>query len=97
MTRVEFHPEAERELAAAARYYEDQAEDLGLDFITIVESACEHLQQFPERGHPFGHRLRRLLVPRFPYGLLYRIEEERIIVVAVANLRRRPGYWKTRA
>jgi plasmid stabilization system protein ParE len=44
----------------------------------------------------FGRRLRRLLVPRFPYGLLYRVEDERIFIVAVAHFSRRPGYWRSR-
>ena len=52
--------------------------------------------EFPNTGQPFGTRLRRTLVPGFPYGLLYSVEPERILIVAVAHLSRRPGYWKSR-
>jgi plasmid stabilization system protein ParE len=97
VTRVEFHPEAQRELIAAVRYYEQYADNLGVDFISAVETACAHLERFPESGRPFGNRLRRFLVPRFPYGVLYQVAEGRIRVVAVANLRRKPGYWRDRA
>jgi plasmid stabilization system protein ParE len=96
LTRVDFHPEAEAELLAAARYYEDHAENLGLDFLTAVEATCARALGFPEIGHSFGPRLRRILVPRFPFGLLYRLESDRLLVVAVANLYRGPGYWRSR-
>lgn len=96
MKRVAFHPEAEAELVAAAGYYEDQAANLGVDFLAAVERTYQRLIELPESGLPFGRRLRRVLVPGFPYGLLYRVETERILVVAVAHLRRRPGYWKSR-
>ncbi|HEY2773746.1 MAG TPA: type II toxin-antitoxin system RelE/ParE family toxin [Candidatus Binatia bacterium] len=96
MKRVEFHPEASAEFLAAATYYESQAHDLGHDFITLVERAVARLQEFPDIGRPFGQRLRRIVVPRFPYGLVYRAEPDRIHVVAVMHLRRRPGYWRLR-
>ena len=96
MTSVEFHPEAEAEFIAAARYYEGKAENLGLAFISAVERSYQGLMTFPESGHLFGRRLRRVLVPGFPYGLLYRASSDRIFVVAVAHLRRRPGYWRHR-
>ena len=97
MTRIEFHPEAEAELLAAARYYEGQALNLGLEFLGAVEATCERVLDFPDLGLPFGRRLRRVLVPRFPYGVIYRREADRIWVVAVANLYRRPGYWRARS
>lgn len=96
MTAVQLHPEAEAELLAAARYYEEQAQNLGLDSITAVEASCAQLAQFPEVGRPFGNRLRRFLVPHFPYGILYRKQGECLTIVAVANLHRRPDYWRSR-
>ena len=97
MKSVEFHSEAEAEFIAAAQYYESQAANLGLDFISAVEHTYQRLKTFPESGHPFGLRLRRVLVPGFPYGLLYRADPDRVLIVAVAHLRRRPGYWRNRA
>ena len=96
MRSVAFHPEAEAEFLAAARFYEDQAENLGLDFTSAVERTYQRLAAFPQSGHPFGSRLRRALVPGFPYGLIYRAEPDRLFVVAVAHLHRRPGYWWAR-
>ena len=96
MKRVIFHPEAEVEFLAAAEFYEAHRRGLGVEFIAEVRHAAGTLQRHPELGHPFSRRLRRLLVQRFPYGLLYRIEAEDIFIVAVAHLSRRPGYWHRR-
>jgi len=93
---VEFHPEGQDEFISAAQFYERQAEGLGLDFIMTVQQAYERLLEAPASGPPFGRRLRRLLVPKFPYGLLYRVEPERIYIIAVMHLHRRPGYWRSR-
>jgi len=56
--------------------YERQADGLGLDFILTVQHTYERLLAFPASGSPFGRRLRRVLVPKFPYGLLYLVEPE---------------------
>jgi plasmid stabilization system protein ParE len=94
---VAFDPEAQAEFIAAARYYEAQAENLGLDFISTVEATYRRLASFPESGRPFGSRFRRVLVPGFPYGLIYRAEPDRVLIIAVAHVRRRPGYWRSRS
>ena len=56
MTSVDFHPEAEAELLAAARYYEEQAQNLGLDFLDAVEATCDRILEFPDIGREFGDR-----------------------------------------
>jgi plasmid stabilization system protein ParE len=94
---VEFHPEAQAELFAAAQYFEDKCDRLGLDFIVAVERTYRRILRFPGSGRPFGARLRRVLVPGYPYGLVYRNEPRRILRVAVAHLSRRPGFWRLRA
>ena len=93
---VAFHPEAEAYFFAAARYYEEQADRLGLGFIFAVERTCQRLSALPQSGHPFGSRLRLALVPGFPYSLIYCADSSHLAVVAVAHLNRRPGYWRTR-
>jgi plasmid stabilization system protein ParE len=94
--RVVFHPQAEAEMQAAAEFYETKRRGLGADFIGEVERATEALVAYSRIGHRFSRRLRRVLVHRFPYGLLYRVDRDWIFVVAVAHVRRRPGYWRTR-
>ena len=96
MKPVEFHPEAQNEFASAARFYEDQRRGLGLDFTLTIQRMYERLPGSPAAGAPFGRRFRRVLVPKFPYGLLYRVEADRIYIIAVMHLHRRPGYWRSR-
>jgi plasmid stabilization system protein ParE len=96
LNRARFHPEAAAEIAAAARYYESEAEGLGSDFLDLVESGCSRLERFPDLGRPFGSRLRRLVLPRFPYSIIYWVGNESLTIVAVANHYRRPGYWRDR-
>jgi plasmid stabilization system protein ParE len=93
---VEFHPEAQDEFISAAQFYEHETEGLGIEFIATVQHAYERLAESPASGARFGRKLRRLLVPKFPYGLLYRVEPDRIYIVAVMHLHRRPGYWRSR-
>jgi toxin ParE1/3/4 len=93
---VEFHPDAQDEFISAARFYERHREGLGVDFIATVRRTYEGLPEFPTAGTPFGRRLRRVLVPKFPYGLLYRVEPGRIYIIAVMHLHRRPRYWRSR-
>jgi len=63
---VEFHPEAQNEFVAAAQFYENRTEGLGLDFTLTVQRAYERLLGHPASGAPFGRLLRRVLVPKFP-------------------------------
>jgi plasmid stabilization system protein ParE len=85
-------------LAAAVRWFEEQRTGLGAEFYDEVAATTARLAAFPESGSPMSpDRLtRRLLVPRFPYQLVYRLTPTEIVVLAVAHLKRRPNYWKDR-
>lgn len=91
-----FHPDAEEEFIAAARFYEQHAEGLGREFIAEVRYTIGRIVAHPESGGRFARSLRRMLVNRFPYAVLYGLETEQILLVAVMHLHRRPGYWRRR-
>ena len=96
MTLV-FHPLAERELIAAARFYETRASGLGANFIRQIERTLADVVVHPNAGSLFmGTTIRRRLMQRFPFGVVYEVETENISVIAIMHLRRRPGYWKRR-
>ena len=96
MTLV-FHPLAERELIAAARFYETRASGLGANFIRQMERTLADVVVHPNAGSLFmGTTIRRRLMQRFPYGVVYEVETENISVIAIMHLQRRPGYWKRR-
>jgi plasmid stabilization system protein ParE len=71
--RISFNPLAERELNEAAQYYEVESPDLGAAFLTEVERAYTLLTEYPESGPVVRGAVRRRVLPRFPYALLYSI------------------------
>jgi len=97
MTPVEYHPLAEQELTVAALYYEERAAGLGADFLTEVERTEAFLTQVPAAGRILSGGNRRVSLRRFPYHLIFRIEGDRLYVLAVAHHRRAPGYWQSRS
>lgn len=84
------------EVSEADEYYENEVEGLGRAFVQTVFDSIQEIKRFPEASRRIRGPYRRYLTPRFPYGVLYRIEGETIYVVAVAHLKRRPFYWKDR-
>ena len=95
MKDYEFRPEAEEEMNRAALLYEDQSEGLGLDFLEDDERTIESILAFPKSGLVISTNIRRRIVHRFPFGVLYAIHVDHIVIVAIAH-QRRPGYWKDR-
>ena len=91
-----FHPEAEAEFNKAIDYYEEIESGLGFDFAIEVHSAIQRSVTFQKAWTVIDGEIRRSLVRRFPFGILYSIEKEAIFVVAVMHLHRVPGYWKHR-
>ena len=96
MKPVHFLLPAEQEILEAARYYEVQASGLGVDFLAKIDSAIQDISKQPELWPVLRFCIRRRLVHRFPYGLLYRIDPEEIVILAVMHLRRHPNYWINR-
>jgi plasmid stabilization system protein ParE len=94
--RVEFHPDAELELIEAASYYELHVPGLGEDFEVEVRRATFLLQRHPEIGLQLDDELRRFILNRFPYTLIYSVSSTVLHVLVVAHQNRRPGYWRSR-
>ena len=91
--RVTFNELAERELNDAAQYYEHEQPGLGTAFIGEVRRCTQALAEHPESGPIVFGAIRRRLCQRFPYGLLYTVAGSELRILAVMNLKRRPGYW----
>lgn len=94
---LSFHELAERELNDAAEFYNHQQRGLAAAFITEVERCSDLILQYPEAGPILLGTTRRRLCHRFPYALLYTVRPGAIRILAVMNLKRRPGYWAGRA
>ncbi|HMB40434.1 MAG TPA: type II toxin-antitoxin system RelE/ParE family toxin [Balneolaceae bacterium] len=80
---IKFHSEARKEFFEAADYYEEQVVGLGDVFIDEVEKVLDLIEQQPESGTRITDSERRFLVSRFPYGVIYSVEGDQILIFAV--------------
>lgn len=94
---LEFHPAAADELAAAVRVGEGRSPSLGPALIAETRRVAALLCEMPELGQRLDSRHRRFPLRRFPYGLIFfRVDGDRLRVVALAHRRQEPGYWRNR-
>jgi plasmid stabilization system protein ParE len=92
----EFLPEAEEEFREAARYYEGEAPGVGLAFIVEVHRVVSAILSHPRAAKIVRGGIRKKQLSHFPYSLLYLLETDLVLIVAVAHHKRRPTYWRNR-
>lgn len=91
-----FHPEARFELISSVDYYEDIQTGLGLKFMDEILLAIERILIYPQSSAKLSQNSRRCLINKFPYGIIYQVKEDEIIIIAIAHLNRKPGFWQDR-
>jgi plasmid stabilization system protein ParE len=96
VSEVVLLPKARNDLAKAARYLELEKTGLGGRLTDEVQDALERLSANPNVGAEVAPGVRKLLVRRFPYSLIYRIIPEYVLVLAVVHHRRHPRRWQGR-
>lgn len=94
--RFEFHPEALAEYKHAARFYAECQDGLELRFIASVETAIRSILIDPQRRFVLEEGIRRCLTKVFPYAVLYSIETDYILIIAVMHCHREPSCWRNR-
>ena len=94
-----FHPAAEAEFNAAIDWYVARSTNAATDFAADVRNAVQLIVELPQAWPTWPGRddLRVRVLRRFPFSVIYSVETETMVVVAVAHHRRRPGYWLGRA
>ena len=92
--RYAFHPDALTEYAEAVQYYAEQRVEIAQAFIDAIEDAVYRLRESPTRYSTTNEDVRRCMTRKFPYGILYTIEQDYILILAVMHCSREPGYWK---
>lgn len=95
--RYVFHPQALTEYADAVQYYAEQRLEVAQAFVDAIEDAVYRIRESPTRYVAIDEDVRRCMTRRFPYGILYTIEQDYILILAVAHCSREPGYWKSRS
>ena len=99
--KFRIHEEARAELIEAADYYEREQSGLGAEFTTFADDALRKIEQTPRRFAKLETirlkaEIRRCLLPKFPYIVIYEVEGDLVHVLAVAHASRRPNYWLKR-
>jgi plasmid stabilization system protein ParE len=96
MIPYRFLSPAEEEMMEAALFYEAASNGLGTDFLDDVQRSIDIVSDYPRAGEPIDSDFRRTLLYRFPFSVIYALEENGIVVIAVAHHGREPQYWRSR-
>jgi plasmid stabilization system protein ParE len=93
---VKFLSPAQAELAEAVAYYNSQKPELGSQFTEEIRRTIERILQYPLAWTPLSKRTRRCRTNKFPYGVIYQVRVDILLIVAVMHLHREPQTWKSR-
>lgn len=96
--RIELHPEVYEEIVFSMQWYEERALNLGYEFLEQINFSIQRISEEPEvwSFYDSKKKLRKFLIHRFPYAIIFIYEFPILKIIAVANLKRKPGYWKFR-
>ena len=93
---VEFLQTAAAELEDAVAYYNQQSEGLGYQLAVEVQKTLNRIAEFPEAWPLLSERTQRCRLRRFPYGVIYRVIDGTLLVIAVMPMHRHPDTWRDR-
>ncbi len=96
MNSVIFHPSANLEMMEAAKYYEKQQEDLGQRFLLNVQKAVKNISFNPFLYAFIDSESIKCRVEKFPFGIVFRLKNRKIEIIAIPHFKRKPNYWKNR-
>jgi plasmid stabilization system protein ParE len=89
-------PEADQDAQHAISWYDHRDSDIGNEFLQKINDCITSIEQHPEQFPIVYRQMRRALVKRFPYEILFEIEHEEIIIYAIYHCARNPETWKRR-
>jgi plasmid stabilization system protein ParE len=87
---------ANREVDDAVQWYDEQAEGLSRAFLDELDRVVRLVRAYPLIATQIEPEIRRFLFTRFPYSLIYGIDQATIVIIAVAHQHREPRYWADR-
>lgn len=93
---VQFLEPAQAEFTDAVNYYNAQNEGLGFEFSDEIQAAIVRIIEYPEAWSLISKRTRRCRTKRFPYGIIYQVRGNTLLIIALMHLHREPQSWKTR-
>ncbi|MBI3678327.1 MAG: type II toxin-antitoxin system RelE/ParE family toxin [Proteobacteria bacterium] len=94
--QIRFRPEAETELLDAVDWYEARARGLGAEFLRALDAVLSAIDRYPESYPIVFDNLRRAVLRRFPYSVIYTLADKEILIVACTHGARDPKRWQSR-
>jgi plasmid stabilization system protein ParE len=92
--RFKLLPPAAAELRQAAKYYEARVQGLGSDFIIEVRATLSRIIAQPGAWQLLDEAIRRCRTHRFPYGIIYTVDNDSVLVLSVMHLHKHPDSWR---
>jgi plasmid stabilization system protein ParE len=92
--KVSVSPRARADLKVALGFYHDADPRVSRRFLQAVKDCIARIAAAPQRFPQRSHGARRLLVPKFPYGIYYSDGESSIEIIAIVHSRRHPDAWR---
>ncbi len=94
--KIEFLKEAEIDIRETINSYNKKRTNLGFEFSDEILRTIEIIKDFPEAWPQISLRTRRSLVNRFPYGIIYQLSKDKLLIIAVMHLHGKPNSWRKR-
>ena len=96
MLPVDYLPGARRDFDESFDWYAERSAQTAVRFASAIDGALSAIAAHPKRFAAIDEFHRECPLARFPFRIVYRVAADRIVVVAIAHAKRRPGYWKGR-
>lgn len=97
LPEIVVQPEAEADIMEAFRWYEDKNEGLGSEFMRALDASLSFIQRHPTACAIVHKQMRRAVLRRFPYSVIYLAETGKIVILACFHASRDPKQWRNRA
>jgi plasmid stabilization system protein ParE len=96
VNQLRFHPLSRLDVSEAIDWYQARSLRAAEQFALEVERVIERIAENPEQFTAFDGEIRRALLPRFPYSVLFVKQQESVFILTFAHAKRRPGFWRLR-
>lgn len=93
---IRFLTLAQQEVDDAFVWFEERAEGNGVNFLDELDRVVRLVKAYPFASPQIEPEIRRCLFVRFPYSLVYGLDHDTIVVIAIAHTHRAPHYWLDR-
>ena len=94
--RLVIRPEATEEIAEAAEWYEKRGAGLSAEFLRALDATIARVERNPLQYPRVHQEMRRALLRRFPYGVIFTVSDEEIVILACTHGKQHPRRWQRR-